>query len=226
MVISIVNGSPRIDGSTAKILKEIAGYLSQKNGITVKYFDLAKYDMKFCKGCARCDSTGQCVIPGDGIDGILKEIKKSDGIVLGSPCYVSNVTGQLKAFFDRAHIFIIEQALTNKYGFAVGTYETADGDKAIKIINNFFLVSGASRRGNFLLKLDYDSDPFSRGKVKQRLHEKIEKFYQAIKSKEKKSLFEYIFSKALIRLFFKPFYRKHPEKYGRVLKMWEEKGIR
>jgi len=226
VVISIVNGSPRINGSTAKILKEIADYLSQKSGITIKYFDLAKYDMEFCKGCAGCDRTGECAIPDDGIEGILKEMKNSDGIVLGSPCYVSNVTGQLKAFFDRAHIFIIEQTLTNKYGYAVSTYETTDGNKTIKIINNFFLVSGASRRGSFLLKLDYDSDPFGREKVRQRLHKGVEKFYQAVKSKEKRSLFEYIFSKVLINLFFKPFYRKHPEKYGRVLKMWEEKGIK
>lgn len=225
MIISIVNGGPRANGATAKILKEIGDYLGKKGDVNVRYYDLARYNMKFCTGCTSCDATGKCAITDDGIEDIIKDIRNSDGIVIGCPTYVSNIAGQLKTFFDRAHIFIMDQTLLGKYGFSASTYETADGQKAVNTIDYFFLACGVFRKGRYLLKLKFGDDPFSRPESKKNIYRKIDRFYRAIKTKSRGSLYEYLFSKIFINLFLKPFYRKNTEKYGWILRLWKEKKI-
>lgn len=225
MIVSIINGSPRSNGATATILKEIKNYLSEEYGVDVFYVDLAKSDMQFCKGCISCYRTGKCVITDDGIEEISAKVKESDGIVIGSPTYESNVSGHLKTFMDRGH-FVLEQSLLSKYGFAVATEEIADGNQVIKIIKKFFLVSGASRRGQFLVKLDFNTDPFSNPRTRKRLHRKLDRFYQAMVQKRNKSLFERIFNDLIVvQVIWKPIFRRHPKKYAGILNMWKEKQI-
>lgn len=225
MIVSIINGGPRTDGATAKVLKEISSYLESKGDVTIKYFDLSSYNMKFCKGCATCESTGRCVITDDGINAMLDEIRNSDGVVMGSPTYASFISGQLKTFFDRISVAPIDQSLLGKYGFSVCTYELADGKMAMKMIKYFLLVCGLMRKGEFLLKLPFDSDPFSSKRVRQKLNAKTEAYYKAIKLHARKSLYETLFSAALVHLVFKPLFMKNHEKYGWVLKMWKERKI-
>ncbi len=225
MIVSIINGSPRSNGATATILKEIEGYLSDTYGVEVFYVDLAKSDMQFCKGCLSCYRTGECVIADDGIEEIAAKVKASDGIVIGSPTYESNVSGLLKTFMDRGH-FVLEQSLRGKHGFAVATYEIADGHQVAKIIQKFFLVSGASRRGKFSVKLDFNTDPFSNPKAKKRLHGKLDRFYRAMARRGSKSLFERIFNDLIVvHVVWKPIFLKQPKKYAGILNVWRQKQI-
>jgi len=103
MVITVVNGSPRSNGATATILKEAQRYLAEKDGVQVQYVDLSKLEMRFCKGCLACYRTGKCAIADDEVEAIANKVKASDGIIIGSPTYGSNVSGLLKNFLDRAH---------------------------------------------------------------------------------------------------------------------------
>jgi multimeric flavodoxin WrbA len=223
--ISIVNGSPRENGATGKILKEISTYLQRKENVEVSFYNVSQLDIEMCKGCTKCYETGKCVITRDGIGLIVQDIKDSDGIIIGSPTYGSAVTGQLKVFFDRGH-FIVEQSLRGKYGFSVATYEIAEGGKALGMIKKFFLVSGASRKGELLVKLDHNSDPFRNPKLKARIHRKIDKFVRAILKSQKRSVWEYVFSDLLLLpLIFKPHFRKHSTKYAGVLNLYKDKGI-
>lgn len=82
--ISVINGSPRVNGSTGKILKEISGYLKTKENVEVLYFNISKLEIEMCKGCAQCYETGVCVISQDGIESIVQDIKDSDVRFLGS----------------------------------------------------------------------------------------------------------------------------------------------
>ena len=145
MIISIINGSPRSKGATGTILTEMNNYLGNKEDVTINYIDLSKLDMKFCTGCIHCYKTGTCMIKDDDIERVAAMVKASDGIIIGSPTYGSNISGMLKNFIDRGH-FILEQALRNKKGFALSTYGIADGHQVVKILNKLFLVSGACMR--------------------------------------------------------------------------------
>src|SRR5512143_1689965 len=103
MIITIVNGSPRSSGATATIPKEAQHYLAEKDGAQVQYIDLSKLDIKFCKGCLACYRTGKCSVTDDEVEAIANKVKASDGIIIGSPTYGSNISGLLKNFLDRGH---------------------------------------------------------------------------------------------------------------------------
>lgn len=225
MRITIVNGSPRPNGATATILKEAQRYLAEKHSAQVLYVDLSKLEMRFCRGCLSCYRTGKCIITDDEVESIANRVKASDGIIIGSPTYGSNVSGHLKNFMDRGH-FIVEQSLRGKHGFAVATEEIADGNQVIGIIRKFFLVSGAARSGQFLVKLDFNGAPLSNPRTKRQFHRKLDRFFQAVEQKKGKSLFERVFADWLVvQMIWKPVFLRHPKRYAGVLEMWKQKQI-
>ena len=64
-------------------------------------------------------------------------IETADGIIIGSPTYASNISGQMKVIIDRGH-FVIEQLLFGKYAISVSTYENYGGKDTAKILNRLF----------------------------------------------------------------------------------------
>lgn len=225
MKISIINGSPRKNGATSKILSEIEKLLLQKEDVDVLKYNLSDYEITLCKGCTSCYRTGECVIKSDEIERIVNEIKNSDGIIIGSPTYGSSISSYLKAFFDRGH-FIVEQSLNRKYGFSVVTYEIAEGNKALSDIKKFFLVSGASRNGSILLKTGFNSNPLENKENTYKIKKRIEKYYNNIKMKKKRSFWEFIFRDIiLIRLIWKPIFTKNIQRYSGTLRLWRQNGV-
>ncbi|MDR1407478.1 MAG: flavodoxin family protein, partial [Tannerella sp.] len=116
MKVTIINGSPRKHGATGKILQTFRQYLQGKDNMEVYYIHLADYRLMPCTGCERCYRTGACHL-GDRAEEINRMIAESQGIIIGSPTYVSNVSGILKNYIDRGHI-VVEQSFTDKYMFA------------------------------------------------------------------------------------------------------------
>lgn len=99
MKTTIINGSPRSNGSTAFIINKILESMNISNA-DINYFCLGQTDIKYCLGCKDCYKTGKCV-QHDDVDKIMKSIVESDLIVTASPSYWGDITGQLKVFFDR-----------------------------------------------------------------------------------------------------------------------------
>ncbi len=224
MNIVIVNGSPRKNGATGKILKEAANYLSEKTGCCVELRNLSDYKMAFCKGCMLCYKTGNCIITNDGISSLTEELKTCDAVIFGTPTYGSNVSGQFKTFIDRAG-FVFGQLLYGKYGFAVSTYENAAGREAIKILKKLFLYSGAACTETLLVKLDHNTDPFKDDLNLKTLHRKIDRFYKNTKLKQKPSVFERIMHKLVINVGLKPRVFRYKDRYAGIIQRWKEINI-
>lgn len=101
-----INGSPRKTCNTAKLLdKSLDGIKSILSEAEVKRIDL--YDIPFngCKSCFACKKIngrhyGRCVY-NDDFKPILNEIVQSDGIILGSPVYFGDLTGNMRCFLER-----------------------------------------------------------------------------------------------------------------------------
>jgi multimeric flavodoxin WrbA len=116
MKIIIINGSPRKNGSTSKVLKYLNEILNKKYPETIiEFVNLIDHNIKYCTGCKVCYKTGKCIIEYDNVENIHNIIKESDGIIIGSPTYASNVSGLYKNFHDRVHM-TMEQLL---YGIVV-----------------------------------------------------------------------------------------------------------
>jgi len=98
-MVTCVMASPRQKGNTATILSKIVQALKDK-GARVNEIYLADADIKYCIGCKVCYKTGVCVLQ-DDVKKIVDAMFSSDLILLASPSYWGDVTGQMKVFIDR-----------------------------------------------------------------------------------------------------------------------------
>ncbi len=106
MKIFAINGSPRKNWNTAKMLENfVAGASSVSQKIETETIDLYDLDYKGCRGCGACKlkggkSYGKCVQK-DDITELLERMAKADIIVFGSPIYYAGITGELRSFMER-----------------------------------------------------------------------------------------------------------------------------
>ena len=103
--IIIIDGGPRRNMNTAKLLQSFAeGTKSASKDIEVKTVRLYDLDYKGCMSCMACKIKGKaqniCRFK-DALVSLLEEIAQADGLVLGSPIYFGEVTGQMRAFLER-----------------------------------------------------------------------------------------------------------------------------
>ena len=98
--IVILNASPRKNGNISQML-DIIGNVLFENGDEVNIIDVCKLEFRPCIACMKCRSTHECVMPEDDAKRILRLVQECDCLVVGSPCYWGNMTGQLKMLFDR-----------------------------------------------------------------------------------------------------------------------------
>ena len=103
--IVIIDGGPRRNFNTASMLQKFAeGASSVGSDIEVKTVRLYGLDYKGCMSCMACKIKGKasnvCKFK-DALTPVLEEIAEADGLVLGSPIYFGDVTGQMRAFLER-----------------------------------------------------------------------------------------------------------------------------
>ena len=101
----IIDGGPRKNFNTAAMLQKFAeGASSVSNDIEVKTIRLYGLDYKGCMSCMACKIKGKasnvCKFK-DVLTPVLEEIALADGLVLGSPIYFGDVTGQMRTFLER-----------------------------------------------------------------------------------------------------------------------------
>lgn len=122
-------GSPNIDGNTAKLVNAILEGAAE-NGAEKVIYNLSTLDIKSCDACRRCQESGSCVI-NDDMQEIYKEIETADAIVVGSPIYLWQMTGQTKIFIDRLTAFLkpnFSSRLDNKKLILVFSQGSPDRD--------------------------------------------------------------------------------------------------
>lgn len=110
--IVAINASPRPTWNTATLVHEAAKG-AESSGAEVTFFDLYKLD-KFtgcisCFGCKLPEHKGVCVCK-DGLSPVLKAIREADGLIIGTPNYLGNVSAAFRALYER----LIFQSLTYK----------------------------------------------------------------------------------------------------------------
>ncbi|BAW31564.1 MAG TPA: flavodoxin family protein [Methanothermobacter sp.] len=137
-IIGIV-GSPRVDGNTTFLVKE-ALTAAEEEGIETELIKLAEHDINPCRACDTC-LEGECPIE-DDIPILLEKIEEADAIIIGSPVYFGNVTGQTKMFMDRTRPLRINFKLKNKIGGAVTVGGSRNGgqETTCSAIHNFLLI--------------------------------------------------------------------------------------
>ncbi|MBP5397413.1 MAG: flavodoxin family protein [Bacteroidales bacterium] len=103
--IMLIDGGPRRDMNTARMLRKFAEGVDSVNAdIEVKTVRLYELDYKGCMSCMVCkikDKASPVCKFKDALTPVLEEIAQADGLVLGSPIYFGDVTGQMRTFLER-----------------------------------------------------------------------------------------------------------------------------
>ena len=110
--IVAINGSPRAAWNTATLVRD-ASKGAESRGAEVEIIDLYKLE-KFtgcvsCFGCKLPDNLVKCICK-DGLAPVLEAIRNADGLIIGSPNYLGDVTAGFRALYER----LIFQSLTYK----------------------------------------------------------------------------------------------------------------
>jgi multimeric flavodoxin WrbA len=97
-------GSARKQGNTAKMLHQVIEG-AKSVGAETEFVNLFDLNYKDCISCYACKlknskSFGHCMV-NDELKPLLESIEQSDVIVLGSPIYFGNLSGQMRSFTDR-----------------------------------------------------------------------------------------------------------------------------
>ena len=105
--IVVLNGSPRKNGNTSALVQAFTEG-AQSAGHTVTDFFLDKMDIHGCKGCFGGHSSRECpCVQRDDMAQIYPAVKESDVVVLATPLYYWNMSGQLRTAVDR--LFALEE---------------------------------------------------------------------------------------------------------------------
>lgn len=106
--ILILNGSPKKNGNTAKLIKAFTEG-AQAAGHEVREFHLQSMNINGCLDCQGCrnrvDMTNPCV-QNDDMAEIYEAFASCDVIVFASPAYFWSITGQLKTAIDRLYAYV------------------------------------------------------------------------------------------------------------------------
>ena len=101
--IIAVNAGPRKGWNTDILISEaVKG--AEEAGAEVERFDLFRLE-KFtgcisCFGCKREAWKGHCICR-DGLTPVLDAIREADGLIIGSPNYLSELTASFRALYER-----------------------------------------------------------------------------------------------------------------------------
>ena len=101
--IVAVNAGPRMGWNTETLIKE-ASKGAESAGASVQRFDLFRLEKYTgcisCFGCKKEKFKGHCICR-DGLTPVLDAIRESDGLIIGSPNYLGDVTASFRALYER-----------------------------------------------------------------------------------------------------------------------------
>ena len=135
--IVAINASPRKGGNCASIIEKMAES-AKAEGNEVEVFNLNTLDYKGCQACMACKKAGQGCVRKDGLTPVLEAIKGSDSVILATPDYFGQATGQYRTFEDRMYGFVGPDGCCLKPGMKfVPVVTSGSGAGADETIGNF-----------------------------------------------------------------------------------------
>jgi multimeric flavodoxin WrbA len=105
MKIVAVLGSPRPKGNSA-LMAEAFLETARERGADTEVYLLNQMRIKGCQGCGKCKADSQVCVVEDDLQGAYAAIRGADILVLASPVYFGDLSGQLKCFWDRTFAWV------------------------------------------------------------------------------------------------------------------------
>ncbi len=137
-VVAVI-GSPRRRGNTATLVDAALEEL-ERGGCDCARIVLADRRIEFCSGHVFC---GERACPhDDDMAGILEQVYAADGLLLATPIYYENVSGQMKTFMDRnATRYYHEEWLAPKVVGLIAVAGESDAEDTLAAMRRFVALS-------------------------------------------------------------------------------------
>lgn len=140
-----INGSPKKNGNTSIMIKEVFREL-EKNNIETEMIQLGGQPAHGCIGCMKCYElkNGKCVIDNDVINNIIGKMVEADGIILGSPVYTADITSEMSALIARGALISHANGgglLRHKVTAAVTAVRRGGAIHAFDTMNHFLHIT-------------------------------------------------------------------------------------
>ncbi|MCP4180800.1 MAG: flavodoxin family protein [bacterium] len=144
MKVIAFNGSPRKSGNTHILIQTVFEEL-KKEGIKTEEINIATKPYRGCMGCQKCfeNGDGKCIIKTDDLNDQFAKMIEADGIILGSPVYCGDLSGQMKSFIDRTSFLNFANGgnvLARKIGTGVMAVRRAGALPTLHSLNSFFTI--------------------------------------------------------------------------------------
>ncbi len=104
----IFNGSPRNNGGTATLIKELEKNLAVDVNVISSY----KANISPCIDCRYCWTNDKCSID-DEMQKVYRLINEADNIIIASPIYFGEITGSLLGLISRLQYYYIARKFHN-----------------------------------------------------------------------------------------------------------------
>jgi multimeric flavodoxin WrbA len=144
MKVVAFNGSARKGGNTAVLLRAVLQELDEE-GFDTELVEMAGAKIHGCLSCKTCSpkKNCRCSQTGDMGNVYLEKMEEADGIILGSPTYVTDVSTEMKALIDRATQVSWNNGgmWRRKVGAGVVAVRRGGAIHAFETLNNFFLIN-------------------------------------------------------------------------------------
>ena len=101
----VINGSPRENGDSMTMIKELTKYLIGE----VIFIDVYNSNISHCSDCRYCWTNKGCSIE-DGMDRVYQLLNEVDNVIIGSPIYFYELSGGMFNFASR-----LQLAFTSEY---------------------------------------------------------------------------------------------------------------
>ena len=161
MKVVAFNGSPRKNGNTYHAIQTVFDEL-KKEDIKTELVQLGGSNIKGCRACYKCfEKKNRRCIQDDALNLFVKKMIDSEGIIIGSPTYFSNVSTEVKALIERAGL--VSRANNNlfkrKVGAAVVAARRAGATHVYSSINFFFCIGHMIIPGSSYWNLGIGKNP-------------------------------------------------------------------
>ena len=146
-----VAGSLRAGSNTLHYV-ETAMSILETQGMETEIISLRGKEIKPCTGCYDCveKHRGRCSITGDDFDEIFARMRAAEGLILGSPVYVSSVVPQMRALLARATFvsYWSEKFFSGKVGGPITVARRAGHNVAFSQLLLWFFFNGVTVPGS------------------------------------------------------------------------------
>ena len=146
-----IAGSLRARSNTLHYIKT-ALQVFKKSSFETELISLRGKEIKPCTGCYDCvkKKKGVCSIKGDDFNEIFAKMRESDGLILGSPVYLSSVVPQMMALLARATFvaYWSDKCFSGKVGGPITVARRAGHNVAFSQLLLWFFINGITVPGS------------------------------------------------------------------------------